>query len=116
MHQNVRSESSNEPLTDLFKDAHGGRDDGGDAENTTVGAPGVYHSAPRKAGVVIRASVEHVGLAGETELTVNVKWPASAFCVPTCAKPAAAADATGDARNVPANAPPAKIRTVTGTK
>ena len=116
MTQIIRSDSSTEPQTDVAKDAHGGRDEGGEAGNTPVGAPAAYHSAPHKAGVVIRASVEHVGLAGETELTVNVKWPASAFCVPACAKPATASDATGDARNVPANAPPAKIRTVTGTK
>ncbi|WP_128915464.1 hypothetical protein [Granulicella sibirica] len=37
--------------------------------------------SPGRAGVVIRAYVEHVGVVGETELTVNVKWPATAFCV-----------------------------------
>jgi len=116
MAQNVRSESSTDPQTDADKDDHKGRDEGGEVGNITAGAPTTYHSAPHQAGVVIRASVEHVGLAGETELTVNVKWPASAFCVPTCAKPAKTSDAAGDVRNVPANAPPAKIRTVTGTK
>ena len=39
----------------------------------------------RRGTVIIRASVEHIGLAGDTEMTVNVKWPASSFCVPVCA-------------------------------
>ena len=116
MPQSDRSDSSTEPQTDVEKDNHVGRDDGGDAGTTTAGGPAIYHSAPHKAGVVIRASVEHVCLAGDTELTVNVKWPASAFCVPLCTKPAKTSDAAGDARNVPANSPSAKIRTVTGTK
>lgn len=107
---------SNVPLTDEKKPNHVGRPDGDDAGNAKAGAPAASHSAPHQAGVVIRASVEHVGLAGETELTVNVKWPASAFCAPSCSKPAKTSDAAGDSRNVPANAPPAKIRTVTGTQ
>jgi len=114
--ENDRSETSIEPHTDAIKDNHQGRPDGDDAGNAKVGAPATYRNAPRQAGVVIRASVEHVGLAGETELTVNVKWPASAFCLPPCAKPATASGVAGDTRNLPANAPAARIRTVTGTK
>ena len=34
--------------------------------------------------VIIRATVEHVGVVGDTEMTVNVKWPASSFCAPCC--------------------------------
>jgi hypothetical protein len=60
---------------------------------------------PRKAGVVIRASVEHVGLAGDTELTVNVKWPAGTFSVQPCEKPVSSACQSPDAQNVPSNGP-----------
>ena len=102
-----------QPETDFDKEAHGGREKEGEARNTKAGAPATSHSAPHQAGVVIRASVEHVGIAGETELTVNVKWPASAFCVPPCAK-----SVTGDgcAQHVPSTGPSSKIRTVTGTQ
>jgi hypothetical protein len=110
------SSTSIVPQTDENKELHRGRPDGNDSGDTTADISAPCHSAPHKAGVVIRASVEHIGVAGETELTVNVKWPASAFCVPACSKPAKTSDAAGDARNLPANAPPAKIRTVTGTQ
>jgi hypothetical protein len=49
------------------------------------GGPGGEHGAvttcctTREAGVVVRASVEAFGPAGDTELTVNVKWPAAAL-------------------------------------
>jgi hypothetical protein len=39
----------------------------------------------RSGAVIIRATVEHIGLAGDTEMTVSVKWPASSFCAPACA-------------------------------
>jgi hypothetical protein len=64
-----------------------GRGDGQNGEGDAggdVAAGG--HCSPRKAGVVIRATVEHMGLVGDTELTVNVKWPASTFCVPQYGK------------------------------
>lgn len=92
-----------------------GRPEGEDGQEHSAGDPAPIQGSLRKAGVIIRASVEHVALAGETELTVNVKWPASAFCVPPCATPAAT-DASQSSLHVPANAPSAKIRTVTGTK
>jgi hypothetical protein len=60
---------------------------------------------PRKASVVIRASVEHIGLVGETELTVNVKWPASTFCVQPGGKPATQATQTEVSPQVPGNGP-----------
>lgn len=108
---------SNEPKSDENKPKTTGREDSqASDDNLSVTETASGSSSVRKASVIIRASVEHVGLVGETELTVNVKWPVSAFCVPPCAKPATASDATGDPRNLPANAPPAKIRTVTGTK
>jgi hypothetical protein len=38
----------------------------------------------REAGVVLRASVETNGPAGEVELTWNVKWPAAALAATSC--------------------------------
>jgi hypothetical protein len=61
-----------------------------------------------KAGVVIRATVEHMGLVGDTELTVSVKWPASTFCVPPCEKPADPADPVPDPQQVADNNPQAQ--------
>jgi hypothetical protein len=61
---------------------------------------------PRNAGVIIRASVEHVGLVGDTELTVNVKWPASTFCVQP-AKPVVVAGQAQHPQQVPGNGPQA---------
>lgn len=73
---------------------------GGDAAATG-------HCPAPKAGVVIRATVEHVGLVGETELTVNVKWPASTFCVPQHGKHPAPPPPPPDPQ-VPNNGPQAK--------
>jgi hypothetical protein len=83
-----------------------GRADDAGSENTSHGGymPWNY-CAPPTASVVIRASVEHVGAVGETELTVNVKWPASAFCVQPCKKPAPPCDQPSDSQNVPGNGP-----------
>lgn len=38
----------------------------------------------RQGSVIIHATVEHAGVIGDTEMTVNVKWPASSFCAPCC--------------------------------
>jgi hypothetical protein len=62
--------------------------------------------SPRNAGVIIRAYIEHVGVVGDAELTVNVKWPASSFCVQPCTKPDASTP-RGDSQQVPANGPQA---------
>jgi hypothetical protein len=64
------------------------------------------YTARPNAGVVIRATVEHIGVAGDTELTVNVKWPASTFSV----QPSANSDAQPPdepAQLVPSNGPSA---------
>jgi hypothetical protein len=85
-----------------------GRGDNQSSEDNSAGgyAPS-GHCSPRKAGVVIRASVEHVGLVGDTELTVNVKWPASAFCVQSCGKPAVPSGPLPCPQQVPSNGPEA---------
>jgi hypothetical protein len=60
----------------------------------------------RQAGIVIRAMVEHIGPAGDTELTVNVKWPAGAFGTPQFAQ-ASSNDRPGTKTQVPPNGPAA---------
>ena len=65
---------------------------GGRGDSRGDGTPGgestlFLRPSPRKAGVMIQATVEHIGLAGETELAVTVKWPASTFCAQPCKKP-----------------------------
>ncbi|MGA9673286.1 MAG: hypothetical protein WBQ94_29110 [Terracidiphilus sp.] len=92
-----------------------GRGDGSEGDGNPVGHEAVFsHGSPRRAGVVVRATVEHMGLAGETELTVNVKWPASTFCTPPCAKPTASAAAAQDSQHVPGNGPLAGIGALYG--
>jgi hypothetical protein len=100
--------TADQPATPGRKPTSIGRDDspGGDG-NLGSGETITTSSYARKAGVVIRASVEHVGLVGDTELTVNVKWPASTFCVPPCKKPAPPCDQPPDSQNVPGNGPEA---------
>ena len=84
-----------------------GREDGQDGEVGSGAGHGPWsHGSRHPAGVVIRATVEHIGLAGDTELTVNVKWPASTFCVPPCKKPSGP---SSDSQDVPANGPDALI-------
>jgi hypothetical protein len=98
----------------------GGREDSQDGGAAPIGgAPGggdavPSYQSPRKAGVVIRATVEHMGLVGDTELTVNVKWPASTFCVPPCGKPATQAAPGQGTQQVPGNGPLADIGTLYG--
>jgi hypothetical protein len=58
--------------------------------------------------VVIRATVEHIGLAGDTEMTVTVKWPAATFCAQPCDQSSAQGSATPKSANVPPNGPAAK--------
>ncbi len=92
-----------------------GRDDGQNSDGSTSssGATSGQYSKPR-AGVVIRATVEHIGVAGETELTVNVKWPASTFCVQPCDKPGKPANVAQEPLNVPGNGPEANFDTLYG--
>jgi len=80
--------------------------EGEQVSENAAGGTATSH-CPRKAGVVIRASVEHVGLVGDTELTVSVKWPASTFCVQPAAKAAPVADQISGAQQVPGNGPQA---------
>jgi hypothetical protein len=92
-----------------------GRDDGQDGDDNSNGdQTGSKHCPPRRAGVVVRAFVEHIGLEGDTELTVSVKWPASTFSVQKCAKPYEPADPTQDSQIVPGNGPLADIGTLYG--
>jgi hypothetical protein len=67
----------------------------------------IEHSS-RQGTVVIRATVEHIGLAGDTEMTVTVKWPASTFCVQPCAQSPAQGTPVAKPANVPPNGPAAK--------
>lgn len=92
-----------------------GRDNeqGGEGRSSSGGAISSQCSMP-KAGVVIRATVEHIGLAGETELTVNVKWPASTFCVQPGGKQAASASLTQEPLDVPGNGPQSNFDTLYG--
>jgi hypothetical protein len=94
-----------------------GRANGPGAEGNSAGdgaTSSSCQSSPRKAGVVIRASVEHVGLVGDTELTVSVKWPVSTFCVQPAAEQTAPASSTDDSQQVPANGPLASMGTLHG--
>jgi hypothetical protein len=91
--------------------------DGSQGQDAAVSSPQVnfngqaagYTNSPRKAGVVIHATVEHMGLVGDTELTVKVNWPASTFCVPACGKPAAQTSPGQDVQQVPENGPLAPL-------
>ena len=58
----------------------------------------------RQATVVIRATIEHIGLVGETDMQVNVKWPASTFCAPPCEHPASVAPTVNET-GLPLNGP-----------
>jgi hypothetical protein len=62
----------------------------------------------RQASVVIRATVEHIGLVGDTEMQVTVKWPASTFCAPPCEHPVSEGSSANET-NVPANSPEAPL-------
>jgi len=55
---------------------NGGTNQGGNVTTT--------YCTSRQGSVVIRATVEHIGVVGETEMTVHVRWPASSFCEPCC--------------------------------
>ena len=84
----------------------GGRDDDDDGGGPPSGKGDIASkSCPRTAGVVIRATVEHLGLAGDTELNVSVKWPATTFSVQPSAKSAAPAAQKTEIQKVPANGP-----------
>lgn len=85
-----------------------GRGDGQSGEGSLAGEERASgHCSARKAGVVIRATVEHMGLVGDTELTVNVKWPASTFCVQPGGKQATSPSRALEEQQVPGNGPQA---------
>ena len=87
-----------------------GRGDLPGSDGTSAGGHDASSScSPPRAGVVIHATVEHIGVVGDTELCVNVKWPASAFCVQTHKQPAASADQGSDSPFVPENGPDSLI-------
>ena len=86
---------------------------GGEGRSSSGGAASGHCSTPR-AGVVIRATVEHIGLVGETELTVNVKWPASTFCVQSGEKQAAPTTPAQEPLDVPGNGPESNFDTLYG--
>lgn len=86
-----------------------GRNDGqGGDDDPGVDGETFSNCSPPKAGVVIRATVEHLGLVGDTELTVSVKWPASTFCVQPLEKPADPAGPAPNPQQVPDNNPEAQ--------
>ncbi len=92
-----------------------GRDDGqGDEGRSSSGGAASGQCSTPRAGVVIRATVEHIGLVGETELTVNVKWPASTFCVQSGDKQAAPATPAQEPLDVPSNGPESNFDTLYG--
>jgi hypothetical protein len=62
------------------------------------------YGCTRQASVVIHATIEHIGLVGETEMQVNVKWPASTFCAPPCERPASVAPTVNET-GLPPNGP-----------
>jgi hypothetical protein len=86
------------------KDGQGADNNGGDDGSASSSG----QSSPRTANVVIRASVEHIGLVGDTELTVTVKWPASTFCIQPAAEQSVASP-VDDSQNVPGNGPLANM-------
>jgi hypothetical protein len=109
------SSGQRQPASDEFKPvSHGREDSQSGADDSSGDNAGSNQCHPRKAGVVIRAFVEHVGLAGDTELTVSVKWPASTFSVQPCAKPAAPSSPPPNSQDVPGNGPLAGIGTLYG--
>jgi hypothetical protein len=57
-------------------------------------------SSSREAGVVIRASVEAYGPVGDTDLTINVRWPAASFGFAPFA-PSATANSSGGPGRMP---------------
>jgi len=65
------------------------------------------HYSSRQGSVVIHATVEHIGLVGDTEMTVSVKWPASSFCAPQYTQSSAASGQDPTKNYVPANGPEA---------
>lgn len=99
------------PDDEFFKPVgHVGRPDAADADERQPPAGGdvsVQHSS-RKGTVMIRATVEHVGLAGDTEMTVIVKWPASTFEGQPCAQSPLPGPAVAITPITPLNGPAAK--------
>jgi hypothetical protein len=88
--------------------SHTGRSDSSDTSVDGGSQATSVHYSSRQGSVVIRATVEHIGLVGDTEMTVSVKWPASSFCAPQCAQPPAPSGHDPKKDHVPANGPDAR--------
>jgi hypothetical protein len=101
-----------EPYDDFFKPVGPGvgRSDtsGGNGNPTGPSNEVSVQRSSHQGTVVIRATVEHIGLAGDTEMTVTVKWPAATFCAQPCNPSSAQDSAISKSANVPLNGPAAK--------
>jgi hypothetical protein len=87
-----------------------GRNDGSDSSDPKQsGNVTTQHYTAHQGSVVIRATVEHIGVVGDTEMTINVRWPASSFCTP-CRDETSTGVGQGSAEEtVPKNGPGAYI-------
>ena len=88
-----------------------GRDDGAGngAPKAVGGGVTVTQHTCRQGSVVIRATVEHTGVVGDTEMTVHVRWPASSFCAPCCEETSSSEGQDSDAPALLSNGPGAYI-------
>jgi hypothetical protein len=86
-----------------------GRDSGAGGSPLTGGAATTTCYTSRQGSVVIRATVEHIGVVGDTEMTVSVKWPASNFCAPCCQDSSCSDGQSSNAVVAPKNGPGAYI-------
>jgi len=69
--------------TDMGHTDMGHTDMGRSSRASGAGGGRVFAGGPsRETGVVVRATVESYGPVGETELQVNVKWPAGCNSAP----------------------------------
>ena len=101
-----------EPSDDSMKPVGSstGRSDtsSGNSNSSQAGNEAYVQRSSHRGTVVIRATVEHLGLAGDTEMTVTVKWPASTFCVQPGAESPVQDRPVAKSANVPPNGPAAK--------
>ena len=87
-----------------------GRNDGAGSSDLQTGSNvATVQYTSRQGSVIIRATVEHIGVVGDTEMTVNVKWPASSFCAPSCEDTVRSGGQDSDVAVVPQNGPGAYI-------
>jgi hypothetical protein len=92
-----------------------GRNDGASGGDGKTGANvAMAQYTSRQGSVVIHATVEHIGMVGDTEMTVHVKWPASSFCGPCRDETPSSGGQDADAAVVPDNGPGAYILKASG--